>query len=65
GLPRAVVDKLNGDLNRSFGTAAVQKRFEDIGMEAMPGTPEQFFALARGEAKRWGAIIQAAGVKLD
>ena len=65
GLPRAVVDKLNGDLNRSFGTAAVQKRFEDIGMEAMPGTPEQFFALARAESRRWGPVIKATGVKLD
>jgi tripartite-type tricarboxylate transporter receptor subunit TctC len=65
GLPRAVVDKLNGELNRSFGTAAVQKRFEDIGMEAMPGTPEQFFALARAESRRWGPVIKATGVKLD
>ncbi|WP_219211384.1 Bug family tripartite tricarboxylate transporter substrate binding protein [Variovorax boronicumulans] len=65
GLPANVVSKLNGDLNKAFTTAAVQKRFADIGMEAMPGTPEQFFGLARAEAKRWGPVIQAAGVKLD
>jgi len=65
GLPAHVVSKLNGDLNKAFTTAAVQKRFADIGMEAMPGTPEQFFGLARAEARRWGPVIQAAGVKLD
>lgn len=65
GLPPAIVDKLNADLNRSFGTAAVQKRFEDIGMEAMPGTPEQFRALARAESRRWGPVIKATGIKLD
>lgn len=65
GLPANVVSKLNGDLNKAFTTAAVQKRFADIGMEAMPGTPEQFFGLARAEARRWGPVIQAAGVKLD
>jgi len=65
GLPQNVVARLNTELNRAFGTAAVQKRFADIGMEAMPGTPEQFFALARAEAKRWGPVIKAAGVKLD
>ncbi|MGJ7545538.1 Bug family tripartite tricarboxylate transporter substrate binding protein [Variovorax sp. LT1R16] len=65
GLPANVVSKLNGDLNKAFTTAAVQKRFADIGMEAMPGTPEQFFGLARAEARRWGPVIKAAGVKLD
>lgn len=65
GLPSAVVNKLNADLNKAFGTAAVQKRFDDIGMEAMPGTPEQFHALARAESRRWGPVIKAAGVKLD
>jgi hypothetical protein len=34
-------------------------------MEAMPGTPEQFFALARAESRRWGPVIKATGVKLD
>jgi len=65
GLPPAAVTRLNGDLNRAFSTAAVQKRFDDFGMEAMPGTPGQFEALARAESKRWGPIIKQAGIKLD
>ncbi|MDQ0573769.1 tripartite-type tricarboxylate transporter receptor subunit TctC [Variovorax paradoxus] len=65
GLPPAVVAKLNGDLNRAFSAPAVQKRFDDFGMEAMPGTPAQFEALARAESKRWGPIIKQAGIKLD
>lgn len=65
GLSPAVVAKLNGDLNRAFGAAAVQKRFDDFGMEAMPGTPAQFAALSRAESKRWGPIIKQAGIKLD
>jgi tripartite-type tricarboxylate transporter receptor subunit TctC len=65
GLPAPVVARLNGELNKAFGDATVQKRFADIGMEAMPGTPEQFKALSRAEAKRWGPIIKAQGIKLD
>ncbi|MDM0010728.1 tripartite tricarboxylate transporter substrate binding protein [Variovorax sp. J22G73] len=64
-LSPAVVTKLNGDLNKAFGTPTVQKRFEDFGMEAMPGTPAQFAALSRAESKRWGPIIKQAGIKLD
>lgn len=65
GIPAPIVARLNGDLNRAFGTPAVQKRFNDFGMEAMPGTPQQFAALSRAESQRWGPIIKTAGIKLD
>lgn len=65
GLPAEVVARLNAELNKSFETPAVRKRFADIGMEALPGTPAQFLQLARAESKRWGAVIKAAGIKLD
>ncbi|MDM0010944.1 tripartite tricarboxylate transporter substrate binding protein [Variovorax sp. J22P168] len=65
GIPAPVVNRLNTDLNRAFTVPAVQKRFSDFGMEAMPGSPQQFAALARAEALRWGPIIKAAGIKLD
>jgi tripartite-type tricarboxylate transporter receptor subunit TctC len=65
GLPPAVVARLNAELNKAFTTPAVQKRFGDFGMEAMPGTPAQFAALSRAESQRWGPIIKSAGIKLD
>ncbi|AVS64779.1 ABC transporter substrate-binding protein [Paracidovorax avenae] len=65
GLPPAIVGRLNGEINNALATPSVVQRMQDFGMEALPGTPEQFRAMARGEAKRWGPIIQAAGVKLD
>jgi tripartite-type tricarboxylate transporter receptor subunit TctC len=65
GMPAAVVARLNAELNKAFSTPAVQKRFSDFGMEAMPGTPAQFAALSRAESQRWGPIIKAAGIKLD
>jgi len=65
GMPPAIVNRLNADLNKAFTTPAVQKRFADFGMEAMPGSPQQFFALSRAESQRWGPIIKAANIKLD
>ncbi|NYE24423.1 tripartite-type tricarboxylate transporter receptor subunit TctC [Pigmentiphaga litoralis] len=65
GMPPAVVSRLNAELNKAFSNPAVQKRFTDFGMEALPGTPEQFAALSRGEANRWGPIIKAQGIRLD
>ena len=65
GLPAAITARLNGDLNKALLNPAVVKRMNDFGMDALPGTPEQFRAMARAESKRWGEIIKAAGVKLD
>ena len=65
GISPAIVQRLNADLNKALLNPAVVKRMNDFGMEALPGTPEQFRAMARAESKRWGEIIKAAGVKLD
>ena len=65
GLPANVTQRLNADLNKALASPAVVKRMQDFGMEALPGTPEQFLAMSRAESKRWGAIIKSAGVKLD
>jgi tripartite-type tricarboxylate transporter receptor subunit TctC len=65
GLPDAIVTRFNGELNKALASPDVRKRATDFGMETLPGTPAQFKAMARAEAKRWGPIIQAAGVKLD
>ncbi|MDR0202203.1 MAG: tripartite tricarboxylate transporter substrate binding protein [Delftia acidovorans] len=64
-MPAAVVQRLNAELNKALANPAVVKRMQDFGMEALPGTPEQFLAMSRAESKRWGAIIKSAGVKLD
>lgn len=65
GLPEALVTRFNAELNKALASAEVKKRATDFGMELLPGTPAQFKALARAEAKRWGPIIKATGVKLD
>jgi tripartite-type tricarboxylate transporter receptor subunit TctC len=65
GMPPATVQRLNAELNKSLANTTVLKRFLDFGMQPMPGTPEQFRAFARAEAKRWGPIIRDNGITLD
>ena len=65
GMPTATVQRLNSELNKALANTAVLKRFLDFGMEPMPGTPEQFRAFARSEAKRWGPIIRDNGIALE
>ena len=65
GMAAAVVQRLNGELNKALGNSAVLKRFLDLGMETLPGTPQQFHAFARSEAHRWGPIIHENGISLS
>ena len=60
-----IVAKLHRELVRTLEAPAVREQLEAQGVDPWPGTPEQFRAMARAESKRWGEIIQAAGVKLD
>jgi tripartite-type tricarboxylate transporter receptor subunit TctC len=65
GMAPANVQRLNAELNKALANTTVLKRFLDFGMEPMPGTPEQFRAFARNEARRWGPIIKDNGIALD
>ncbi|MFD1712566.1 tripartite tricarboxylate transporter substrate binding protein [Ottowia sp. GY511] len=65
GLPSDVVARLNTTINKALQDPAVVKRMQEYGIEALPGTPQQFQAMSRAESERWGAVIKRAGVKLD
>ena len=65
GMPPAVVERLNAELNRALASPAVVLRLKELGMDSLAGSPTQFYTQAREEARRWGEIIQRAGVQLD
>ncbi|SEB11521.1 tripartite tricarboxylate transporter substrate binding protein [Variovorax sp. YR216] len=65
GMSKEVVARLNSELNKAMQAPKVVKLFAEFGFEALPGTPEDFYKLARGENERWGRIIKTAGVQLD
>ena len=65
GMPRPIVETLNAAINRAIRAPAFQERFAALGDEAAGGTPEEFGALIRADAVKWGEVVKRAGVKLD
>ena len=63
--PRAVIDRLNRELNNVLADKAVQKKFEDQGAEVDPGTPEQLKTLLQKELVRWKSVVLAAKIKAE
>ena len=54
GRPAVAVRKLNAELNKALSNSGVLKRFLDVGMEPMPGKPEQFHTPSRGTSRGGG-----------
>jgi tripartite-type tricarboxylate transporter receptor subunit TctC len=62
GTPPQVVARLNEALNQALKDPEVIAQLATVGIEATPGTPAAANAFIDSEAKRWPAVIQAAGL---
>ncbi len=58
GTAPEVVNRLNREINRILGTAAVRERIQALGGEALPISPAEFAAKASEDSRRFGAIIR-------
>jgi tripartite-type tricarboxylate transporter receptor subunit TctC len=63
GTPRAVVDRMNAELNRIMADPAMRERFAQLGFETTGGTPAEFAAVVQNEARKWSQVIREANVK--
>lgn len=63
--PPATVETLNRALRKAIDTDAVKARFEALGLEAIPGSPNEMAAYAKTEREKWGKVIKAKDIRLD
>ncbi len=63
GVPRPIVDKLNGAINQAIKSEAFKEKFAKIGDEPGGGTPEDFAATIKADSAKWGDVIKRAGIK--
>jgi len=65
GVPRAIVVKLNAEINKAIASQSLREKFAQIGSESAGGTPEQFGELIRKEGAKWGEVVKRSGAKVD
>jgi tripartite-type tricarboxylate transporter receptor subunit TctC len=63
GTPKAVVDKLNAEINKVLGKAEVKAAWAKQGAEPMIMTPGEFDTYLRGDIEKWAKVIKTAGLK--
>ncbi|MGJ7545811.1 Bug family tripartite tricarboxylate transporter substrate binding protein [Variovorax sp. LT1R16] len=64
-LSPAVVERLNKDLVAALKNPETRAKLEEIGIQPMPMSPQQFADFTRSEQKLWSGVIKAANIKLD
>jgi tripartite-type tricarboxylate transporter receptor subunit TctC len=65
GTPKDVLARLNSEFNKALQQADLRKKLGDEGADPTSGTPEQFAALIKDEALRWGKVVKDSGARID
>jgi tripartite-type tricarboxylate transporter receptor subunit TctC len=63
--PAAVVERINADVNAALKDPAVQAAFVKQGLIVGGGSAAEFKSFIERDSKKWGAIIEKVGIKLD
>jgi len=62
GTPKAIINKLNLEINAIFKQPDVRLKLEAAGIEIQGGTPEDYAAVIKADLAKWSKVTQAAGI---
>jgi tripartite-type tricarboxylate transporter receptor subunit TctC len=65
GTPRAIVQKLNAELNAVLADPAARERLAVLGIDPTPGAPEQYLDEVRRDLARYGQVVRSANIKAE
>jgi tripartite-type tricarboxylate transporter receptor subunit TctC len=63
--PVAILDKLNGEIQKMLQDPAVKAKLEQLAFTPVGDSRAQFAAFIRGEIAKWSQVAKASGAKAD
>jgi tripartite-type tricarboxylate transporter receptor subunit TctC len=63
--PRAIVEKINADVNAALREPALQESLKKLSAEVLGGSLEHTAQFMHAEIDRWGSVIKAAHITLQ
>ena len=63
--PRAIIDKLNTELNAVLNDPEVREKLNGMGISATPGTPDKLGEDIKRDLARYGQVVKAANIKAE
>ena len=65
GMPRALVERINAEINKALAMPEVRARLESIGVDVVQSTPEQLTSALLKDSERYAKIIKDLNIKAD
>ena len=62
GTPRAVIDRLNAEVQKTLPTPSVKARLEDMGGEVRGSTPEEMKTMVASQTQKWIQVVNDAKI---
>jgi len=63
--PRAIITRINTELNAILNDPEVKERLNGMGITASPGTSENFGAELSRDLAKFGPVVKASGIKVE
>ena len=65
GTPRAIIDRVAGDVAKALESPDVKDRFASASIETSSSTPDALAAFLKKDFELWDKVIKSQGIKLD
>jgi tripartite-type tricarboxylate transporter receptor subunit TctC len=63
--PATIVGKLHLETVKALALPEVRTKLDDLGLEAIGNSPNEFAAVIRSEIRKWAKVIKELGIKPD
>ena len=65
GTPKAIVAKLNAEINAALKLPDVRAKLEAAGIEIQGGTSQDYATLIKSDLAKWGKVVKDAGIPME
>ena len=65
GTPKAIITKLNAEINAALKLPDVRAKLEAAGIEIQGGTPQEYATLIKSDLAKWGRVVKEAGIAAE
>jgi len=65
GTPKAIIAKLNAEINAALKLPDVRAKLEAAGIDIQGGTPEAYAALIKSDLAKWGKVVKDANIPAE
>jgi tripartite-type tricarboxylate transporter receptor subunit TctC len=65
GIPKPLVARLNSELIKVLRSPDMRERVRGQFFDLWTSTPEEFAAVIKADAEKWGKIVRESGARVD